>query len=274
MPGPFKLPVLLGNTKFRDYLYPRMFDGDESGAFNALNPDFSFAMAIAYRVKKWHLSGTFSFADETVSGSVTSDFDVPMLGDVISDPMTPSFVLPNERSIIGPAIIQNAGAVVADAVGYPLFGSKFLRNAGLIASGGTVSVIDSVIGECVTGGWSQIAIYQDQRGDGWGYDPATHLFYPSLSFGAQISGSDSAMGILALKTDPLPPFPPYYWTAEGTLTLVNPSGPNIVLDLMSTNAGIPANYVLTPIEFWPYANSLGQPVYDTITGAQINDPFA
>jgi hypothetical protein len=35
-----------------------------------------------------------------------------------------------------------------------------------------------------------------------------------------------------------------------------------------------ADYTLVPNEYWPYQNSLGQPVYDTTTGAQINDPFA
>lgn len=31
---------------------------------------------------------------------------------------------------------------------------------------------------------------------------------------------------------------------------------------------------ITPIEFWPFVNSQGQPVYDTGSGAIINDPFS
>lgn len=37
---------------------------------------------------------------------------------------------------------------------------------------------------------------------------------------------------------------------------------------------ITADLVIAPTEFWEYRNSLGQPVYDASTGAQINDPFA
>jgi hypothetical protein len=32
--------------------------------------------------------------------------------------------------------------------------------------------------------------------------------------------------------------------------------------------------LLTAAEYWPYANSLGLPVYDTATGAQLVDPFS
>jgi hypothetical protein len=31
---------------------------------------------------------------------------------------------------------------------------------------------------------------------------------------------------------------------------------------------------LEAVEFWPYKNRLGQDVYDTSSGAEINDPFA
>jgi hypothetical protein len=32
--------------------------------------------------------------------------------------------------------------------------------------------------------------------------------------------------------------------------------------------------IATPTEFWPYKTSTGLPVYDTATGAQINDPLS
>lgn len=34
-----------------------------------------------------------------------------------------------------------------------------------------------------------------------------------------------------------------------------------------------AAFTMTATEFWPYANSVGAPVYDSGSGAQLNDPF-
>lgn len=53
----------------------------------------------------------------------------------------------------------------------------------------------------------------------------------------------------------------------GTLSAINLGDP----DTSSTGN---CEFDLRAVEFWPYQNSLGQPVYDTLTGEQINDPFA
>ncbi len=63
---------------------------------------------------------------------------------------------------------------------------------------------------------------------------------------------------------------------------VSPNAGTLTIDgvpMTVWQAAVPLDFftfsgTLTPIEYWPFKNRLGQPVYDTVTGAQINDPFA
>lgn len=136
------------------------------------------------------------------------------------------------------------------------------------------------------------------------YDPDTELFYPKLGLDALfINHTDFGMlgtsgpqaEFHTLSTAPIAPplSAPAYGTAsdvpQGTLTIINPTigEADIVIPLgMFGQAGgsaPPAWFpggsgsvavTLTPIAWWPYKTSLGDPVYDTSTGAQVADPFA
>jgi hypothetical protein len=111
------------------------------------------------------------------------------------------------------------------------------------------------------------------------FDPSTKLFYPFFYFMVQcfseriinrllyiriesrnITGSDPTAGSMSILGHTIP------------LYLTNTTAHQI--DLTSQLA---SNYActmtLTPKEYWPYSTSTGQPVYDTVTGAQLNDPF-
>lgn len=41
-----------------------------------------------------------------------------------------------------------------------------------------------------------------------------------------------------------------------------------------TVSNINGSFALDPLEYWPYATKAGLPVYDTATGAQLNDPLS
>jgi hypothetical protein len=43
---------------------------------------------------------------------------------------------------------------------------------------------------------------------------------------------------------------------------------------VAASSGFTSSLLLTASEYWPYQNSLGLPVYDTATGAQLVDPFS
>lgn len=58
----------------------------------------------------------------------------------------------------------------------------------------------------------------------------------------------------------------------GTLT-INGQDIRIFYQFISI-PNVQFNFTLSPKEFWPYKNSQGQPIYDTTTGAQLNDPFS
>lgn len=96
-------------------------------------------------------------------------------------------------------------------------------------------------------------------------DSDTGLFYPDLnvllqapdeSFTAESGGAGVPYGTLSvdsiLNTDIVGP------EDLGTTTLFYD---NIVA-------------VITPLEYWPYATIGGDPVYDTSSGAQLNDPLS
>jgi hypothetical protein len=48
---------------------------------------------------------------------------------------------------------------------------------------------------------------------------------------------------------------------------------NMAINSMASHGGT-GIITIDPAEFWPFKNTLNQPVYDTASGAQINDPFA
>jgi hypothetical protein len=109
------------------------------------------------------------------------------------------------------------------------------------------------------------------------FDSTTKLFSPSLIFEAILSFFDhSSWSFLVENRAGL--------AVAGSLTINPLIAPSLVSpvrgNLQSASATLNNSQsgglamTMTATEFWPFKNRLGQPVYDTATGAQVNDPFA
>lgn len=111
------------------------------------------------------------------------------------------------------------------------------------------------------------------------YDPATKRFYPQVSCGMGINqGAANAAFVIQMAS--------VMDTPNGFLTVDPVVAPSWKVPVLmwqppeapdfapvSTSGGV-VTLAMTAIEFWPFQNRLGQPVYDTETGAQLNDPFS
>jgi hypothetical protein len=106
------------------------------------------------------------------------------------------------------------------------------------------------------------------------FDSTAKLFYPffNFQFRSNLHGPFFFDSLLTShqKTSLSDP-------SVGSLTIMGVNLPLYFFDTTLsphyTASGISASFTLDPLEYWPFANRLGQPVFDTSTGAQINDPF-
>jgi hypothetical protein len=102
------------------------------------------------------------------------------------------------------------------------------------------------------------------------YDTGT--LYPSMStdMHCDASGTGARLAVRFFSPDPT------LGAATGSIT-------GTILGQTKTiyywTSGAPdsftfSTFVLEPVDWWPYKNTLGNPVWNTSTGAQINDPLS
>lgn len=109
-----------------------------------------------------------------------------------------------------------------------------------------------------------------------------------------LDATDSGSNITASRESDLVTHPEPYWTDDGSHYLRIAYGADGTLqfsiklyesqgevvsnpewnDSISFGDDFEYSYHAAPIEYWPYATTSGDPVYDTSTGAQINDPLS
>jgi len=123
------------------------------------------------------------------------------------------------------------------------------------------------------------------------YDPVLKLFYPPIQLittlpYARTGRPGVAFYLLPQSPSPVPPgYNPDVLC--GTFSLVLPADAGTITCTIARDRGpiwpgpgtapLPTgsfSLTMTATKFWPYKNSLGQPVYDATSGAQINNPFA
>lgn len=59
-----------------------------------------------------------------------------------------------------------------------------------------------------------------------------------------------------------------------TLSGFTPTAPILAANLSGALGVNTCDVTISPVEYWPYATKAGLPVYDTATGAQLNDPLS
>jgi hypothetical protein len=112
------------------------------------------------------------------------------------------------------------------------------------------------------------------------YDPGTQLFYPFMmivfvaSATVDAPGASGNYAIVGTTVDQT--------GSDPTMGVVTVFGHNLTIyknqDVKAgaiTSVDTPNAALVIDVEsFWPYTNSTGSPVYDTATGAVLNDPFS
>lgn len=256
-----RIPYLVGNRYPTDFFAAETRFPYDAGLAFAHGFTRDELMKIMWRVKKWHVTGSFGASDGLGhSFSVTVDLRLTMV-DVSNVPVLDE---------LGP--IYRALPEQESGGGFP--GWMFLGN--LVAcyqddSTGTANNLTDtsyVIDNPSALSFGSLSLM---------WDPITNLFYwrrPPLGLSIVLRGA-TTHGVAAeiFTAYPLPGAP-----EPVTITLTPTIIPPITLVTEVAQGGWPPGSVSGSIdilaeEFWPYANSNGDPVYDTTDGHQLTNPF-
>lgn len=269
-------------------------------------------LAMTWRVKTWELSGHVSAtvpASPNGAGGypglpVTFDWDLPTTDelsvplryslavaakevDIIADAFLPYTGIPEKDKFFG---LRNRGFSLDFSSGVPPVSitvsgpnaGYYLGYTGLSNPFNAFMAPPSYISIFLTdivGGTVPPTVYKGR--EFVVYDSTAGLFYPFTDFKGLILGGGGTngqgiefyvdpTGLGNLNIDPLvTPAMDLPMKVDGSL--VNAFVAHPFPD--PTSFGI-AEFQMTATEFWPYTNTLGQPVYDTSTGALLHDPFA
>jgi hypothetical protein len=352
----FSLPFIVGNKLYEDHQHWPVMTRDDLKAIVTTDGTYTPAqrvdqfwpvaltldqmIALAWRVKRWKLTGSYSAAvtgftyphGDASGGAVTVTLDDPMPDEIVASvDSTGTVVYPViepmlvSAPIFSPTYYTPAGKKYAGDLPY-----SFLANLGLGSFMSAFNLVDlffqcrhtqtisdtyyltptprtgTVIPpQTATNVLTNSGVTIFRRGHDWEsfytdmvfrgsrgfdvviYDPATKLFSPYISAGFTAS---HFFGVPSDEGDMVAAFCrncPVTKTPNGTLTIdpvvagsfdisLFTSGSYGHSDIFSESDSSTgsASFNLVAVEFFPYQNSLGQPVYDTATGAQIHDPFA
>jgi hypothetical protein len=282
-----RVGYMVGDTKGRDHqMFPTILRSeilaklgpDTNSQQDSIWPvDISLAqiMALFWRVRKWSLTGSMSgsctqdFYSESATATIAATDLFPLKYDPIAGTIT--------------AITKEADLLYY-AFG-PWGGYYGLQFAGIGAPYDPATEIGGI-----TSSWSISGTYSDSGSCQVDlsfpsnlllFDPVTKLF--SLPF--KPTGNPGGFGWFTWNSG--------YARLVSTFSRVGTSGGITIKPMIAPDFDVPMDAIITllpPVgtdsaaatcaftlqatEFWAYQNSLGQPVYDTSSGAQINDPFA
>jgi hypothetical protein len=252
----FRLPWIIGNTKFQDNIGPSIFPGGATPT-GPVGLTFEQVMAIKWRVKKWSyvISGSMAIDPSTPH---TVGFDLTSTAEFYK----PDFVTKADQEIDLISQVFNNGPAFSLADTFDIMGSS-----GVILSPTPVGVI--------TGPTPMFTSFQLSADLGLSFDGA--LYYPNLFFEARdgVAYSDTGVGVTS-NTGGLPVG---FHTIPSPALVIDPvvvpsfTIPMFALTFTITPISSALSLRLTATEFWPYADSNGNPIYDTATGAQLTDPL-
>lgn len=262
-------------------------------------------MAMAWRVREWTVdASTFDYTGLGRVQTPGADFwtlhaDIPEISVTMKRVKSPPDIPPlrdvtDEQDILGPATDADLGLGGIDPW-------KTLRNAGVLGQTepGEVSASSDATPPYAFSGGSAGA---GMLGNYVIYDPDPGMFYPPISVSGFFSvltdtGTGQTTGVQAqyyalpvtptAPPDPAPPGGIAGDVQQGTLT-ISGIGADIVIPLGMFGEGAGSappigfpdggsgsiDIAMAPVAWWPYKNSVGLPVYDAATGAQLVDPFS
>ncbi len=214
---------------------------DVNGGYPVAIP-FDTYLKWYWKIKRWQFTGTFDVYDPS---SHMFEFTGTIIPVDLPLQINPGIDAVDERHIIADSTEGTLGNLGNRHVG----GVSYT-----ISTGGTGSFnSSSFLGICI----HPLTFHTDPN------------FYPEIdiNLGEQVLGVSYFWG--TTNPDGL--------SSLGTITI---DGFNISIykhTIPPGGAGFDYrnfNLTLTPIEFWEYSTSSGEPVYDSTTGAQLNNPFS
>lgn len=290
----------VGNTIDRDYInWPTLLRSetglstDDQDKIWPVDISLDQVTALCWRIRKWKLSG---------SSTVTLNYD-----DGIHTPIAVTavatiadhdiFVLKsNGSNLVEATREQDLISLIFDPIRY-----QALVNGGIGAPDASAPVSSWIItgDESETGstpssgaGRLQPIIFQA----GVLYDEATKVFSPPFSGPGNLipnfltPGGSSIFQLSAqFKKNPqtlLSGIGPLALLAPASISIVPgiASSFNVPIELAwrligedagsSINGTGSGNYTLQAVEYWPYENSLHLPVWSSVDGSSVNDPFS
>lgn len=278
-----RIAYLVGNTLHRDHAqWPTLlraeldavrlihYPGETLDQWYNFNATLAQIMALAWRVRKWKITGGFSALVHSsgISGSAEGSLSLTLSEDCFLD---------------NPDDFEGAAELILINQAFPtgLINTGFQLDDNFDADFSTVSEGSPDAGNgpilIKANLFNPDVVYKHMI-----FDPATGLFSPyfhfeSANFFTGAGGSVIIAGVTTspggggeaagnLTVDPL-------ITAAFEVPLFMPE-PHYNPGGFSTDSWTGSNtFLMQAVKFWPYKNSAGLPVYDQDTGAQLNDPF-
>lgn len=271
------MPYMVGNIFERDHQYwPSQSDSGETFTDVTL----ATLMQMAWRVREWTVTaGSFSFSGinpfTTVPWSMSGSWDEFLVTIKKQGPTFPDdgiYVdVVDEREILGrsdgsflspaPHTLLNAGTFGVTELNGGVYMEPSPGTPGAIP----VSIVRAnLLGDIAVLFNAATREFNTQNGF-VSYFFASQPAAPRAEVTVELVETGSAFRLFNSQIDPIDPIVTCGLEVIGRHT-ASPS-PN-------EGTGTVSDITITATRWWPYRNSLGQPVYDESTGAQIADPFA
>lgn len=283
-----KVAFAVGNTFQRDHVcWPTQLhsqvEANNPGEIDTLwqkKVNLSTIMALVWRVKTWKFGGEFSYSASGAGGAQIHTIDATIDEEEIDVPLRksidPLITATRERDILGNAEGFN-GYTLANA------GHYYFSAEAPVAYTGTATNSPDWSSEDSGANPVSIRVQLFAPGAVIIYDPSDQTFQPWLKIEGSFTRGPFQITFRAQRsTDPFPT------TATGIIIgelLVRPlivPDFTIPMAIRGFQSGVGGPFLhsgsitltLEATEFWPFANSLGAPVWDSATGGQINSPFS
>lgn len=263
----FKVLYSVGTRKGIDHGYLPIIE--QNGGVPDVSSGYSIGHSLdnymkwIWRIKKWQASGTFSWTQLDASGHNYGPFSL-------------TFTLPNNSFFImkknafpTPPPMTREIDIPLSSIGFPSDGLVYNTPPVLSPAYPGYSVVS---GESAFSNDSNLVVSTSVI-----FEKTTKQFWPvtKVKLFVQATFNNGVMNVTTAAT----------FTSFLNFGGEHPTIDNLALDgqscptffqLTEGNIHNPTalNMTITPVEFWPYINSMGQPIYDTNSGVELTDPFS
>lgn len=247
---------------------------------------FDQMFAICWRVKKWRLNGSVAFSETrgTDSASSAADLDETEVCALYDTESESGIEATRERNLVSRVFNDTYRALVNSGFGF--------RPNEIAVSNWATSAnfgVGSWSGSTPSSPPSPPALSFSMLGNYVLYDPETHLFSPPFNGLGPLIPQEFAGNPLFGSAD----FDRNPETVSGGAILLKTPGTLTVTTGITSSFQVPiqiswrfdgggtgtsgsgsGDFTLEAAEYWPYENSTHSPVWDSVSGGPLVDPFS